>query len=124
MKSYVHHTSGRLRIRSPLLKRNPLEAERASRLVESSAGVLSCTVNTLTGSMLILYRQTVIQRESLLRLLEENGCLEKPVKAGAGHGSVGKTLANVGILVVKAMAAAVLEQIAQRSVLAVMGAMR
>ena len=124
MKSYVHHTSGRLRIRSPLLKRNPLEAERASRLVESSAGVLSCTVNTLTGSMLIQYRQTVIQRESLLRLLEENGCFEKPVKAGAAHGSVGKTLATVGILVVKAMAAAVLEQIAQRSVLAVMGAMR
>jgi len=31
MDPYVHHTPGRLRIRHPLLKRNPLEAGRATR---------------------------------------------------------------------------------------------
>ena len=30
MNPYVHHTPGRLRIRNPLLKRNPLEADRAT----------------------------------------------------------------------------------------------
>ena len=124
MKLYVHQTPGRLRLRNPLFKRNAPEAERASRLVDSREGVLNCRVNTVTGSMLILYHQNVVESESLLRLLEEHGCFRGPLEAGAVHGSVGKTLSNVGMLVVKAMAAAVLEQIAQRSVLALMGAMR
>ncbi len=124
MNPYVHHTAGRLRIKSPLFKRNTRQAERAARLVDSREGVLTCKVNTVTGSMLILYRQTVVQSESLLCMLEEHGYLKRPVETRRVKRSVRKGLANVGILVVKAMAAAVLEQIAQRSVLAVMGAMR
>ena len=124
METYVHHTPGRLRIRSPLLKRNLPEADRATRLVESQEGILSCRANTLTGSMLILYQQAVVQRESLLRTLEDHGYVKRQAALKAADRRLGKTLTNVGILVIKAMAAAVLEQIAERSVLAVMGAIR
>ena len=124
MTSYVHCTPGRLRIRSPLLKRNSPEAERATRLLESQEGVLSCTVNTVTGSMLILYLRAAIQSESLLRMLEDQGYVDEPTASRPAGRAVGRTLTSVGKLVIKAMAAAVLEQIAQRSVLALMGAMR
>ena len=124
MNPYVHHTPGRLRIKSPLLKRNPQEAAHAIGLVKSQEGVVSCTVNTVTGSMLILYEQARLQSETLLLALVDRGYIESPNAIRPADRSLQKTLSNVGELVIKSMAMAVLEQIARRSALALMGAIR
>lgn len=124
MNPYVHHTRGRLRIKSPLLKRNTPEAAHATRLVGSQEGVLNCTVNTVTGSMLIRYEQTVVQSENLLRALVDRGYVEWPAAIRQADRLLEKTLSNVGELVMKSIATAVLEQVAQRSALALMRAIR
>ncbi len=124
MTTYLHHTPGRLRIRSPMLKRNPAAAADAARLVGSQEGVLSCTVNTVTGSMLILYEQAGIESDSLSQLLVEHGYMEWPATVSGANQLLEEALSSAGEFVIKAMAMAVLEQVARRSALALMGAIR
>jgi hypothetical protein len=52
---YIHSIPGRLRIKTPFLKGNPQLAEKLRDLIPNGPEVHSTTVNTLTGSLTVLY---------------------------------------------------------------------
>ena len=66
MSYYIHDVPGRLRIKSPVLRKNKLAATAAERLMAGTNGVKSRRVNLLTGSLLINYNPTVTKHHELV----------------------------------------------------------
>lgn len=79
MSHYTHHVPGRLRVKSPHLKRNPRRAEEAQLHLGGIEGVLSAEANPLTGSLLITYDARRVGAEALFDSLRGLG------HVGAGH---------------------------------------
>lgn len=75
MSHYVHHVPGRLRLKTPALRRNEAEARRARLWLEGVTGVLSSEVNTVTGSLIIKYDQDAVSAQALFAGLREKGYL-------------------------------------------------
>ena len=74
MSHYVHHVPGRMRIRTPLLKRNEKRAQAVRALVTAQTGVKTADVNTVTGSVVIHYDPKRTTSTALFDLLKQEGC--------------------------------------------------
>jgi copper chaperone CopZ len=72
MKYYVHHTPGRLRIRIPSIRNNPVKADHVKSLL-NVGGTEKIKVNPMTGSVVATYDPDAVSGQHLLRILKENG---------------------------------------------------
>ena len=79
MTHYIHHVPGRLRVKTPVIKRNDSEAKYAKGLLEKTEGVLGIDVNIATGSILINYDPRVGNGEAILGTLRGRGYLHHRV---------------------------------------------
>jgi hypothetical protein len=73
MEYYIHCLPGRLRIKSPSLKKKPVEARKTVCLLNGFLGVLETTVNDLTGSLTVIYDPKKIAEQTIITFLEEKG---------------------------------------------------
>ena len=73
MTACVHHTPGRLRLRSSLLKNSPVRARNLEAHLKKCLGVASAHVNTLTGSVLVCFETTGTTVEIVLTELTGQG---------------------------------------------------
>lgn len=101
MSYYCHSTPGRLRIKTPIIKQNPVETEKVRALLQSLPGVGEVSVNALTGSVTISYSDCDTEAESILEILRDRGYYrfstieepERPIEAAVSR--VGTTLGKV-----------------------------
>jgi len=71
MSYYVHQIPGRLRIKSPSIKGNQMEALTVEDHLKRVKSITSTSVNTLTGSVVVNYDcRMVTDREILSRLTD------------------------------------------------------
>jgi copper chaperone CopZ len=77
MSYYLHHVPGRLRVKSPLVRKNQEVAEEVENLLTLTPGVHSVKSNLTTGSILINYRPEKLDREDIIDLLSEKGYFDK-----------------------------------------------
>jgi hypothetical protein len=73
---YLHHVTGRVRARTPALKRNPVGAERILKLFAPVDGVLFVEVKTLTGSVTVFYDPGEIEVARIIEMLCTTGYLD------------------------------------------------
>jgi hypothetical protein len=73
MQSYVHNISGRLRIKNNLFKNKEIQYEVKKVLVNMGYGIGTVEFNSVTGSMLINYNETMIKGKDILNMLESKG---------------------------------------------------
>lgn len=73
MSHYIHHVPGRLRVKSPGLKRNEREAAQTRAYLDQLHGVYSAEVNPITGSILIHYDTQRLAAQTLLNTLRSLG---------------------------------------------------
>jgi len=59
MGHYIHHVPGRLRIRTPLLKRDDGHAKAAEEFLQSIEGATSVRANIVTGSIILTYERDI-----------------------------------------------------------------
>jgi hypothetical protein len=78
MSHYIHHLPGRLRVKSPHIKRNAHRADEARRHFSGLDGVLSAEASTVTGSLLITYDVNRVGAETLLASLRHLGHVAGP----------------------------------------------
>lgn len=74
--TYVHHVPGRLRVRSPLVKKNERQAFSAITWLRSLPGVYSADANTVTGSLTLRYDPAQTAGVNLMAALKEAGHLD------------------------------------------------
>ncbi len=120
MSYYCHSTPGRLRIKTPVIKQNPVEIEKVRGTLQALPGVDTLSINALTGSITINYSGGATDSESILSILKEKGYYripsieeqEQPFETVASK--VGTTVgkAIVGALVEKAFEGSMLSFLA------------
>jgi cation transport ATPase len=67
----VDHQPGRIRIRHESIRLDPALAARVHNIVTDTAGVTDCSVQTLTGSVLIRFDPAAVSTSRLLQILEQ-----------------------------------------------------
>ena len=71
--SYVHALNGRLRIKIPGLKGNPLRAQEIENQCNLMTGMQQVSVNLVTGSLLFIYDPHLLKQEEIGAVLRNLG---------------------------------------------------
>lgn len=108
MSYYIHQIPGRLRIKSPLIKRNQSAAQTVEGLVAGICGVRSVAVNIVTGSIVIRYNFRAVSSGTILNVLKCNGYFD-PSKAVTHDQVIQTAVSNAGCFLGKTVCGAVVE---------------
>jgi hypothetical protein len=117
MSYYCHNTPGRLRIKTPIIKRNPVEIRKVGNILDSVSGINSFSINDLTGSIIIKYNPNAIDSESILNMLGEKGYFH-PDRIAENNAFSEETISKAGRVIGKALVGACVEMAFEGSVLA------
>ena len=71
--SYVHALHGRLRIKLPELKGNPMRAQEIENQFNLMTGMEQVSANPVTGSLLFIYDPHLLKHEEICAVLRELG---------------------------------------------------
>ncbi|MGA2938766.1 MAG: HMA2 domain-containing protein [Syntrophobacteraceae bacterium] len=120
MSYYCHSTPGRLRIKTPIIKQNPVEIEKVRGTLQALSGVDAVSINALTGSITINYSGSATDSESILSILKEKGYYrispieeqEHPVEDAVSKVGTAMGKAIVGAFVEKAFEGSMLSFLA------------
>ncbi len=120
MSYYCHSTPGRLRIKTPIIKQNPVEIEKVRAMLQALPGVDAVCINVLTGSITINYSGWATDSESILSLLKEKGYYrispieehEHPIETAVSKVGTAMGKAIVGVFVEKAFEGSMLSLLA------------
>ncbi|HEX8949910.1 MAG TPA: hypothetical protein VF790_13155 [Dissulfurispiraceae bacterium] len=115
MSCYMHHIPGRLRIKSPAIKRNSAAAGELKAMLGAVHGVETVGINPLTGSVLVHYNPKSLHHEYIVGALREKGYFN-PSQIVPGSGLSGKALSGAGVIVEKAIVDHLMERIIESSV--------
>ena len=77
MNYYIHNVPGRLRIKSPILKKNENALYEVRKTLGAINGIATVDVNLTTGSLLINYNHKVIKHDDIVNLLDRKGYFDK-----------------------------------------------
>jgi len=72
MRYLVHHTPGRLRVKIPDVQGNARRSRQVCDLLNGLEGVESVSCNPRTGSIVILYDETLPVAQKVFTVLKEN----------------------------------------------------
>ncbi len=70
MNHYVYNVPGRLRVKTPIVKRKRGSARHVEELVNRLRSIKSSSVNTTTGSVVVLYDPKTINSDVILNALD------------------------------------------------------
>jgi len=120
MSYYCHTTPGRLRVKTPIIKQNPVEIEKVRAMLQALPGVDGVSINALTGSITINHSDRATDSESILSLLKEKGYYrispieeqEHPVEDAVSKVGTAMGKAIVGAFVEKAFEGSMLSFLA------------
>lgn len=77
MSYYWHQVPGRLRLKTPVIKKNKEGASRMQACLRPLPGVLATEVNTVTGSCVINYDPAVIDPDTITCTLSRAGYFDR-----------------------------------------------
>jgi hypothetical protein len=121
MAHYIHHVPGRLRIRTPRLKRDTSRAQAAEAFMLTIEGVTAARANSVTGSITLSYQRDVVGPEKILDALALRGYYQPELVQHADH-QLPHMAARAGDALGKALFGMVLEKAVERSAFALIGA--
>lgn len=123
MALYLHHVPGRLRVRSPVLKRNEGKADDVRRLLEAAEGVISVKVNAITGSITIHYDPATVTKAGILAILRGQDCLPSEAELARQNESSATPAARIGRTFGETAAKVLVEMMIERFAAAAVGAL-
>lgn len=107
MSYYLHVVPGRVRVKIPLIKGEEKKAQEVERVLKELAGVVSVSVYSLTGSVVVYFDSEIVSSEDILQALQKKGYFDESkvvtsdqyiqnVASKAGR-SIGKALFGLAI---------------------------
>lgn len=109
MSYYFHHVEGRLRVKTPYIKRGPSEGREVKIFIEKIQGVETTEINTVTGSAVIHYDPGAVSSKEILNRLNQAGYFDFS-KAKTNDQHVYDAAARTGGIIWKALAGAFVEK--------------
>ena len=88
MAHYIHHVPGRLRVNTPLLKKNEPRARQLRSYLEGINGILQIETSIVTGSVVIRYDRCLVSSMLILNSLYDLGYIQHTdTLSGPAHGT-------------------------------------
>lgn len=122
MAHYIHHVPGRLRIRSPLLKRDNERAKAAEEFLQTIEGVSSVRANTVTGSITLTYERDMVNSAVILEAAAQRGYY-RPEAVRSADGQLDDMAARTSGTLGKLLFGFVVKEAVERSAVALIGAL-
>lgn len=119
MSYYIHNVPGRLRIKSPSIKKNENVANELKKALSTMPGIATADINLITGSLLVNYNPKSVSYKDILSMLERKGYFD-PARATSTDQYVNKALSKAGNMVTKAVFGAVVERAFEGSALSLL----
>lgn len=116
MSYYIHNVPGRLRIKTPLIKKNQSIAEDVQNLLRPLIGISSTSVNLTTGSIVINYDHKIITSKEIVNTLNYAGYFDLS-KAITNDEYIKTAAASMGQVVVKTLFGTFIESALEGSAL-------
>ena len=116
MNYYVHDVPGRLRIKTPMVKRSRSSARDVEGLIKQLRGINSTIVNFTTGSVVVLYDREIISSGVILNTLENEGLFDSS-KAGSCDQYINESASKAGKVLGKILFRALVEKAFEGSAL-------
>ena len=116
MNYYLHNVPGRLRVKTPMVKRSRSSARHIEELMKQLIGINSTVVNTTTGSVVVLYDHETISSDVILNTLENEGLFDSS-KAGSCDQYINEAASKAGKVLGKILFGAFVEKAFEGSVL-------
>lgn len=116
MSYYIHNVPGRLRIKTPLIKKNQSIAEDVQNLLRPLIGISSTSVNLTTGSIVINYDHKIITSKEIVNTLNYAGYFDLS-KAITNDEYIKTAAASMGQVVVKTLFGAFVDSALEGSAL-------
>lgn len=102
MSYYIHNVQGRLRIKSPAIKRNKNAMVILKNTLSTLNGIESVDINPTTGSIVVNYNPTSIQKTHIVNILEKNGYFDQS-KAITNDEYLHRAASRAGMLIGKSL---------------------
>ena len=77
MSFYIHNVPGRLRIKSPIIRKNDNAYYEVRKILGATNGIATVDANLTTGSLLINYNPKAIKYGDIIDLLHRKGYFDK-----------------------------------------------
>jgi hypothetical protein len=122
MNCYVHSVPGRLRVKTPTVKRNRAAARQVEGLMNQLRGINLTTANTTTGSVLVVYDPKAISTDLILNTLENEGHFDNSGVVSCDQ-YIGQAASKAGRLLGKVLFGAFVERAFQGSALSYLAAL-
>ncbi len=116
MSYYLHNVPGRLRVKSPLLRRNDAAGDEVKKTLSLIPGVAAVDFNPVTGSLLINYNHKTTRHEDIVGLLERKGYFDR-AKATTNEGYLHAAAEKTGRVIGKAALGIAVEKALEGSAL-------
>jgi hypothetical protein len=109
MSDYMHFIPGRLRVKSPRLKRNDSAAHELKTALSTIQGIDAIDFNPVTGSLLINYNRQTTSHEDIISLFERRGYFDRG-KTISKDGSLQKIAEKTGRVIGTAVLSMAIEK--------------
>ncbi len=119
MSYYMHSVPGRLRIKTPFIKNNDLNAKHVEKFLGQVKGIQSIVTNLRTGSIVVNYNPKKLTHQALLDILRTRGIFDSS-KAVTNDQFIRTSALKAGHVVYKACLGVIVEQTLQGSPLALL----
>ncbi len=119
MSYYMHNVPGRLRIKSPLLKRNRGAADELKKALSTMQGIAAVDFNPTTGSLLINYNHRTTRHQDIVKLLERKGYFDS-TKAATNDQYINYAAEKTGRVIGKAALGLAVEKALEGSALSLL----
>ena len=120
MSYYMHNIPGRLRVKSPRLKRNDAAEDELRMALSTIQGIAAVDFNPVTGSLLINYNHRTTNHEDIISLLERKGYFDRK-KAMSNDGYFHKAAEKTGRVIGKAVLGMAIKKAFEGSALSFIG---
>ncbi|MGC9194541.1 MAG: HMA2 domain-containing protein [Syntrophobacteraceae bacterium] len=114
MDCYCHITPGRLRVKSPKIRQNEVQAQRIRAVLGAIPGIETVFVNIHTGSITIFHTGSATDAEKIVTVLKEQGYLTVPKTCDRSMESV---ISRIGAAAGKVLVGAVVGKALEGSML-------
>ncbi|MEW6587299.1 MAG: HMA2 domain-containing protein [Nitrospirota bacterium] len=102
MSHYIHNVPGRLRVKSPVVKKNTDAAVEIRKILSAMNGIATVDINLTTGSVLINYNLAAVQYKDIVGMLQRKGYFDTS-KAITNDQYIQRAASKAGNIVGKAI---------------------
>ncbi|MCL4475337.1 MAG: hypothetical protein M1508_03800 [Nitrospirae bacterium] len=102
MSHYIHNVPGRLRVKSPAVKKNTDAAVEIRKILSAMNGIATVDINLITGSVLINYNPATVQYKDIVGTLQRKGYFDTS-KAITNDQYIQRAASKAGNIVGKAI---------------------